>query len=220
MKRDALRAGAIRAGLAIVLAGCSRREPPPPPPPPAPVQVDKDILEAAMHQCFTVDCVTAHDRAGQIAKDSPLRETDEFRAIEYRFYAGQLLRAEAEPDFDKKRALLDQLRNDPSVDVGLRSAAGERLARLGGGRMIEVSLNGSGDGGADAGVDAGKSDAAQVALLMRSKKPADYQAARTLIEPRLYSGSASPDDIRAMTTICKAQKDNACLKTLKTLQLR
>jgi hypothetical protein len=55
---------------------------------------------------------------------------------------------------------------------------------------------------------------------MRTKKPADYQTARSLIEPRMFAGKASPEDLRVMTVICKAQKDATCLKTVKTLQLR
>jgi hypothetical protein len=217
MTPGGLRAGAVRIGFVVFLAGCSRREPPPPPPPPPPAQVDKDLLESAMHQCFTVDCESAHSRAGQISTDSPLRSTDDFRAIEFRYEVDQLLHAEAEPDVDKRRALLDQFRQNPNADADLRTAAAERLARLGSGQRFELRL--VPDGGADGGADGGSSDAAEIAKLMRTKKPTDYQAARLLIEPRIYSGTASPDDIKAMTIICKAQKDNVCLKTLKTLKL-
>jgi hypothetical protein len=213
--------GGLRVGplvLVFCLEGCSRREPPPPTPPPPPAQVDKDLLESAMHQCFTVDCNSAHSRASQISAESPLRSTDEFRAIEFRFEVDQLLHAEAELDVDKRRALLDQFRQDPNADAELRTVAAERLARLGGGQRFELRLGGA-DGGTDGGVDGGSSDAAQIATLMRTKKPADYQAARLLMEPRIYSGSASLDDVKAMTIICKAQKDNVCLKTLKTLKL-
>jgi len=188
-----------------------------------------------MHQCFTVDCDKAHERALQISPDSPLRQTDDFHAIEYRYEVGQLLLAEHEPDMDKQRSLLDLLRNSRDADPGLRSAAGEMLARLGGGRRFELVLAGSSPGSGpglgpgsgsgadmpgDSTADAGSSDAALVASLMKSKKPADYQVARSLIEPRVFSGKASVDDVRAMTTICKAQKDAACLKNLKTLKLR
>jgi hypothetical protein len=221
MKRFvASRARALRVGLAFLAVGCSRREPPPPPPPPPPAQVDKDIIEAAMHQCFTVDCDRAHERAVMIAADSPLRQTDDFRAIEFRFEVNRLLRAEGEPDFAKRRFMLEQFRSDATADTSLRSIATERLARLGGGPMFEVSVNAGTDGGTDLGADGGRAaEAAEIAKLMRSKKPADYQAARALLEPKMYDGRATPDDLRALTTICKAQKDSTCLKALSTLKL-
>jgi len=218
--RDGLRAWAIRVGLVFFFAGCSRRESPPAPPPVPPAQVDKDVLEAAMHQCFYVDCDRAHEQALSIAADSPLRASDDFRAIEYRFEVTRLLRAEGEPDVNKRRSLLQQFSNDAAVDSSLRSIATERVARLGGGPMFEVKVNAGADAGADGGGDGGRaSEAAQIAKLMRSKKPADYQAARALLEPKMYDGRATPDDLRALTTICKAQKDSTCLKAISTLKL-
>jgi hypothetical protein len=174
-----------------------------------------------MRQCFTVDCDLAHARASEISADSPLRQTDDFHAIAFRFEVNQLLRAEPEFDFEKKRALLEQLRDSREADVSLRTAAGEILARLGDGRSaFELAFTGSPDAGADAGMDAVSGEATLLATLMRSKQPDDYQKVRDLLEPKIYGGRATPDDLRMMTTLCKAQKDTACLKMLKTLVLR
>ncbi len=170
-----------------------------------------------MRQCFTVDCDLAHDRASQISADSPLRQTDDFRAIEFRFEVNQLLRAEHEFDFDKKRAMLEQLRNSKEADPSLRTAAGEILARLGQGAgrsTFELALNGSPDAGADASSNEGL-----LTSLVRTKRPEDYEKARALLEPRIYGGRATPDDVRLMSTICKAEGDVACMKRLKTLVL-
>jgi hypothetical protein len=206
--------------LLVFASACSRREPPPPPPAPPPSEVDRQILESAMHQCFTVDCDLGYARASEISADSPLRQTDDFRAIEFRFQVNQLLRAEHEFDLDKKRARLEQLRSSPEADVALRAAAGEILARLGNGRSsFEFALIGSPDAGADAGQDAESGEATLLTELMRSKQPEDYQKVRSLLEPKIYGGHATPDDIRTMTTVCKAQKDAVCLKMLKTLIL-
>jgi len=166
-----------------------------------------------MHQCFSVDCDAAHERAKMIAADSPLRGTDDFRAIEYRFAASQLLRAEGEDDLDKRRTLLDAIRSDPAVDVSLRSIASQRLARMGAASTFELILTPD----AGAAPDAGPSDAARVAQLMRSKKPADYAAARAILEPKIYAGTITPDELKSLSVICKAQKDNACSKTIKTM---
>jgi|HubBroStandDraft_2_1064218.scaffolds.fasta_scaffold43101_3 hypothetical protein len=209
-------AAALWAAIGFAFLGCSRREPPPPPPPPPPLQVDRQILDEAMHQCFTVDCDKAHEHAALISADSPLRESDDFHAIEFRFEVNQLLRVDGEPDVDKQRALLERLRDSRDVDSVLRMSAAERLARLGSGARFELVLAGT----PDAGDEAGTNEAAEIARLMRSRQPADYQAARALIEPRLFAGKASPYDIRVMTTICKAQKDTACLKNVQTLKLR
>jgi hypothetical protein len=207
--------------LGVTAAACSRRDPPPPPPPPPPLEVDRDVLADAMRQCFTADCDRAHALVLQISADSPLRQSDEFRAIEYHYEVDQLLRAEGEPNIDDRRAKLDRFRNLAEADPALRTAAAAMLARLGGGARFELTLSGQGDAGApDADADADRAEKARIATLMRTKKPADYQTARSLIEPRIFSGKASPDDLRNMTIICKAQKDATCLKTVKTLQLR
>jgi hypothetical protein len=210
----ALRALAFAISLAPL--ACSRREPPPPAPPPPPLQVDRNILDDAMHECFTVNCDKAHERAALISPDSPLRQSDDFHAIEFRFEVNQLLSAEREVDLDKQRSLLDRLRNSRDADPTLRTAATERLARLGGGGRFELTLVET----PDAGEDAATNDATRIATLLRSQKPADYQMARSIIEPRLFAGKASADDVRAMVTICKAQKDAACLKNVQTLKLR
>ena len=205
--------------LVMQTFACTRRDPPPPPPPPPPSDVDRQLLEGAMRQCFTVDCDLAHDRASQISADSPLRQTDDFHAIEFHFEVNQFLRAEHEFDVDKKRAMLELLRSSPEADVSLRSAAGETLARLGKGgsrSTFELALTGSRDSGAS---DAGSVEAALLASLMRSKRPEDYQRVRDLLEPKIYAGRASPEDVRMMATVCKAQKDAVCLKMLKTLVL-
>jgi hypothetical protein len=186
------------------------------------MQVDRQILDDAMRECFTVDCNRAHEHAALLSADSPLRQSDQFHAIEFHFQVNQLLLAEHEVDLDKQRSLLDLFRNSRDADPGLRTAAAERLARMGGGPRFELMLTGTPDGGGapDASEDAGGNDAALLAKLMRSQKPADYQAARSIIEPRLFAGSASPDDVRALAVICKAQKDTACLKNVQTFKLR
>jgi hypothetical protein len=174
-----------------------------------------------MRQCFTVDCDLAHERASQISADSPLRQSDDFHAIEFRFEVNRLLRAEGEIDLDKKRAMLEQLRSSPDADLSLRATAGEMLARLGNGRStFELTLTGSPDAGAEGGADLASGEATLLASLMRSKQPDDYQKVRDLLEPKMYSGRATADDVRMMTTLCKAQKDTVCLKMLKTLVLR
>jgi hypothetical protein len=205
--------------LGVALQACSRREPPPPPPPPPPLEVDREILEEALHECFTVDCDRARDRVAELSQSSPLRQSDDFHAIEFRHEVNEYLRAERETDFDKQRSMLLVIRDTATAPPELRAAAGQWLARLGGGQKFELILAGHGDAGAPSGADAGSDEAARIAALMKTKLPGDYDAARSLIEPRIYSGKASPEDVRNMLTICKAQKDARCLKTMKTLKL-
>jgi hypothetical protein len=204
--------------VATLAAACSRRAPPPPPPPPSPLEVDRHVLDDALHQCFTLDCDAAHQRVLQLSESSALRQSDEFRAIEFHYEVNELLRADREPDLDKQRSMLDTLRNTTSAAPELRTAAGQMLARLGGGQRFELALPGP-DGGAASAAGASSEETAKIAALLKSKKPSDYALARALIEPRIYEGKATPDDVRAMMTICKAQKDTRCLKTIQTLKL-
>lgn len=71
------------------------------------------------------------------------------------------------------------------------------------------------DGGArDGGKgrrDAGGSDYERALELSET----DTDGARSILEPKVMTGKGTPDEVRLMHQLCKAQSDQACLETLK-----
>lgn len=74
--------------------------------------------------------------------------------------------------------------------------------------------------GHDAPRDAGKaaplSDMEKVRQLML-QGPGSYPAARTILEPKVFGGRASAEEIGALKAICKGQGDKACVDHCKSL---
>jgi hypothetical protein len=200
---------------AHALAACSKPEPPPPPPP-TQEKVDQDLLDRAFHECFVAECDRAYPHVSELPPASPLRQTEAFRAIHYRYDADRLLHADTETDMGKRRELLESVANSLTSDPALRLNANQRLARLGvnAAAAQEVALNAA----TNASVVAAK-EKADLLKKSTSKVAADQNEVRAAIEPKIFSGKATPEDVAMLRTVCKAQKDTACLKRLSKLIL-
>jgi hypothetical protein len=204
--------------VALAAGSCSRPDTPPPPPPAAPAQVDQGIVDLAFHDCFTGDCDRAHAHLSQVAPDSPLRRSDAFRAVQYRFDADRMLRADVEPDLAQRRAAYQAIADSQGTEPVLRLSAAERVSRLGAGltgRSREVALNAKADAG-----EAAPDEAAELLRQSRSKDASDQSHVRAVIEPRIFAGKGSPSDVAMLRTVCKAQGDDKCLGRLAHLMLR
>ena len=205
-----------------VASGCSRPDTPPPPPPPPPAKVDQDLVDLALHDCFFGNCETAHSHLSQVTVGSPARQSVAYRAVQYRYDADRMLRADVEPDLQKRRALYSTLAASLETDGGLRLAASERIARLGimtpgGGGASEIALNARTDAPSPSVVAA--QEVAALLVLSRSKDPADLTQVREKLEPKIYSGKATRDDLAMLRTVCKTQRDTTCLRQLDKLIL-
>jgi hypothetical protein len=216
---DALRWIAPFLAIGVAADGCSRPDTPPPPPPPSAAKVDQDLVDLAFHACFAGDCERAYAHLAEVATGSPARRTDEYIAIRYRFDADRLLQADAEPDLAKRRAVYLAVADSDLSDSGLRAAAIERIARLGSpGAAREVVVNARADAPSPSAVAA--KEAAELRREAESKDPAEQAELRAKLEPRIYAGKASPEDVAMLRTVCKAQKDAACLQKLDRLIVR
>jgi hypothetical protein len=206
-------AAVVAAGLAIG-EGCSRPDPPPPPPPPSADKVEQDLVEMSLHECLTLDCERAFAHVSTLPAKSPLRMSDAFHAIEYHYDADRLLRADIEPDLTKRRAMYKAVAESPTTDSRLVLAAAERVARLGVATAgaSEVALNAT----ASAAVEAAAASADLLAK-SRSKIASDQNEVRAKLEPKVFAGKATRDDVAMLRTVCKAQKDTACLGQLDRL---
>ena len=214
-----LRPGLV-AAIFVVASGlvgaCTRPDPPPPPPPPPPDKVEQDIVATSMHECFTLDCERAFAHVSALPSASPLRQTDVFQAIQYRHDAERLLAADVELDLTKRRSLFKAVADTPGIDTALRLVALQRIARLGStATASEVPLNAP----VTAAAEAAKARADLLAK-SRSKEPEDQNAVRAKLEPKIFSGQATADDVSMLRSVCKAQHDAACLRQLDRLILR
>jgi len=207
----------LGCGLLVItsgVAGCEIREPPPAPPPTA-AKVEQDTLDLAFRDCFLADCERAYAHLSELPATSMLRRSDAYRAVQYRYDADRLLKAEVERDVTKRRALIKAIVDSQVSDPFLRLAATERLGRLGDGRSEEVSLNASTDAPAVAA-----REQEDLVKKSESKVPADQNEVRSKLEPKIFAGKATAQDVMLLKTVCKAQKDAACLHQLDKLILR
>jgi hypothetical protein len=54
--------------------------------------------------------------------------------------------------------------------------------------------------------------------LALSSNASDVQRARDLLEPRVFGGRASPDEVRLLEAICKQQRDPQCTRQCKQFE--
>ena len=54
--------------------------------------------------------------------------------------------------------------------------------------------------------------------LAASKNPADWQTARNILEPRVFAGHASPQEVRLLEAICAHQGDRTCVEACKQFE--
>ena len=197
------------------LAGCSRPEPPPPPPP-TQDKVDQDLLDHAFRECFIAECERAYAHVSELPAASPLRQTEAFRAIHYRYDADRILRADTETDLEKRREPLESVASSLTSDPSLRLNANLRLARMGvnAAAAQEVAFNAASNANALAA-----KEKADLLKKSTSKVAADQNEVRAAIEPKIFSGKATPEDVAMLRAVCKTQKDAACLKRLSKLIL-
>jgi pSer/pThr/pTyr-binding forkhead associated (FHA) protein len=209
---------------------------------PAPVSADMATLLEAKRICDANvnDCEAAHQRVSQLPDGSSARTTDEFRTIEYKWASTTLLRADTETDVGTKRLLLERVANTNTVDPALRSTANERLQLLESGPVVV-----SKDAGKSVAVVAPPHSATHsqapdsapvaaappphptrqpappripISTLMLSDNPNDWQKARDTLEPRVFGGHGSYEDVRDLKAICKRQSDRTCVEACKQFE--
>ena len=203
-------------------------------------------LDDAKKLCDTGDCDTAHEKIeNEIPPGSPLRDTDDFRGIQLRWAEAMLQRADGETDMTKKRALLDEVARDTSVDAQHRKRAADKLqVLLDTASPTPSQLPLAVDAGPekhthDAGpvhhtttaaqIDPGtvaaspppettrSSGGTDVHQLLLQDTPSSIAAARAVLEPKVFGNRATAEEIRMLKTICKQQHDEICVEKCKSL---
>jgi len=194
----------------------------------------KELLAEAKRVAET-DIDRAHKMLRRIPKDSPVRETEDFRDIEARWADAMFERVEATDDDDEKRRLLTTVSQTPTVDADRRKKAVDMLLELGPdtastptsqapvglapgqtptGPATTVGTQAPPDGTTEApAATATESVAATTAP--EAPEPGGNErfnedAQRRALEPKVWSGQASEAEIRMLRAICMNQGDRAC----------
>jgi pSer/pThr/pTyr-binding forkhead associated (FHA) protein len=215
----------------------NRREPPPLNPD-LPQNREALAMAEAKKLCFERnDCDAAHDKLMVTISDgSPLRLSEDFKGIEMRWADGLLARADTETDEAKKRSMLRMVERATTVDDSRRKIASTKLKEMDAALEMHVSPDVSSvatiappstkpthaaSTHATAPSGTGTRTKPPTQTLMEKASAlylaGDLQGARALLEPRVFAGKGSPEEVKFLDQVCKAQGDKACREAIKKL---
>jgi pSer/pThr/pTyr-binding forkhead associated (FHA) protein len=93
----------------------------------APIDQERQILQDALAMCKD-DCDKAHVKATtSLRENSPLRESPDFQKLEASWADWEFAKADAEPDFAKKKEIYQKVSQTITVDKEHRAKATEKL---------------------------------------------------------------------------------------------
>jgi pSer/pThr/pTyr-binding forkhead associated (FHA) protein len=200
--------------------------------------VDVAMLADARRMCDIGEVEEAHAKAESLAAGSPLHTSDDFRYIELKWTSMMMVQSGSETDPAAKAAILQRLANDAYADPAVKKFAAANLAAIDltvhdAGKTkgsssaasprtspVAASVRGAPAAAAtESGRSAAKATSTQPSLtdLVSSSNPADWQKARDILDPKVFSRHASGDEIRMLKSICKAQHDQQCVSELQRL---
>jgi len=194
-------------------------------------------LQAAKKECDEGNCDLAHDRLiAKLAKNSPLKQSPDYQNIETRWADQMLAQADKETDPSKKRSLLRNVQADEGVPLTRRNIATAKLAELDAATNVAPTISAPPHPTAPQNtatnptttVTSNPSNTAPIAT--HTAHPSgggsvfdkartlslagDQQGARALLEPRVFGGRGTSDEIELLKGICKAQHDKVCLSSI------
>jgi pSer/pThr/pTyr-binding forkhead associated (FHA) protein len=205
------------------------------------IDPSRQLLEEIKQLAAQGDLDAAHQRIMVDATSAPtISDAPEAREIESRWADSVLARASVERDIATRRSLLSMVAQATLVDAGRRRIAAEKLKEtdylatdvkeLPKAKGSQASMaNGSPDSPPKPRAVLAADPWSQPAAATRSSSLAaqDPQAskatdlalqgrdgeakARAQLEPRVWSGRASPEEIRMLRAICKHMGDRACI---------
>ncbi len=235
-------AGGLVAGVAIYQE--RKSAPGPDGPVPSAIEDPEQLaLEAAKQLCDDGKCDVAHDKLMVgIADESPLRKSTDFQNIETKWADSLLDRADKETDPVKKRSLLHQVEATDTVPESRRNIATSKLAELDAAQSTNPTATEAPTETAPTTtathtvptttathtvptatathtvptatathVTHRGSVAGQARELILAGK---ISSARALLEPRVFSGKATPDERNLLYGICKGV-DKQCTDAIK-----
>jgi ABC transport system ATP-binding/permease protein len=211
-----------------------------PPPPAAVVAVDpaKTALDEARKLAGDGDLDLAHNRIiSGIPSASPLREAPETREIEARWADALLAQAEQESDPATRKLLLNSVAQSTTVDAVRRRVAADRVREMDErGTDVSELPHAAKPTTQPSEATAARPSRPSAALAPEpytpppprpppSPEPPEAKLApselmlqgregetkaRALLEPKVFSGKASSEEIRMLRAICRHQGDRTC----------
>jgi hypothetical protein len=186
----------------LTVAACDRNkkkveDEDPPPPSAAP-------LPTTPPAAFSVTPVSQFADAGDLDGKPPLEQAREYEASGQLWMARLVLEKKAlGPDGTKEEA---EFLAKVCVEQGDEACVALCSAKVG----HKIKL----DAGAPRTADAGREHKEPDTNVARARDlvlKAQYDQARTLLEPRVLDGSATKDEIRMLKTVCDRQGDRMCV---------
>ncbi|HEY3822401.1 MAG TPA: FHA domain-containing protein [Polyangiaceae bacterium] len=91
---------------------------------------DQQAVADAQKLIASGDPEGAHEKLATVPDGAAVRSSPEFKDVENKWADQELAHADAEPDFNRKRALYQRVSQDPAVDPARRKAAADKLQSL------------------------------------------------------------------------------------------
>jgi pSer/pThr/pTyr-binding forkhead associated (FHA) protein len=96
-----------------------------------PIDMEQQILKDAKALCTKDDCERAHIKATTgLRENSPLRDSQDFKDLEASWAEWMFAKADAEPDFGKKKDIYQRVSQTITVDKDHRKTATDKLEAL------------------------------------------------------------------------------------------
>jgi pSer/pThr/pTyr-binding forkhead associated (FHA) protein len=204
---------------------------------------EASILSRAKKLCNAGDCDAAHMELMKLPDASPLKGDPELRSIESKWASAVIDRAQAEPDATRKKAMLTQVSNAPTVDQSLRTKAADLLQQMADTpsndpKQLPIATTDAAAPKPDAGVarfDAGARplpDSGMTSATASTARPpgtgsdldregqlalTQKDLAKKALEGKVYSGRASTDEVRLLKALCKEVGDRNCVEMCRKM---
>jgi len=184
---------------------------------------DAQILKEASELATAKDFERAHQKLQAINDNSPTRESQAFKDLESKWADWKFQKVNETTDINEKKRILQEIASTPSVSPDQRKQAADLLQSFvgpepttptnptGGGTYVPPINNGGSSGGAAAGTTTGKSnDTPSTPTTPPPPGQFDQSAMRKSLEPKVWSGKASEDEIKLLIALCKHDHDAVC----------
>jgi pSer/pThr/pTyr-binding forkhead associated (FHA) protein len=191
-------------------------------------------VQAAKKECDQGNCDVGHMMlVAKVAKTSPIRQSSDFQNVETRWADQVLAQVDKEPDPMKKRTLLHSITGDEGVPLTRRNVATAKLAELDAAATVHptatneieipepthtatspthtptVSTSTAVSPAHTSHPTHTKKNVLQQASAL--SLAGDNAGARALLEKDVFGGRGSPEEVRLLKGICKAQHDKECI---------
>jgi pSer/pThr/pTyr-binding forkhead associated (FHA) protein len=174
-------------------------------------------LEEARSLLAGKDVEGAHQKLLEIPDNSAARDDPRFKEIEDAWADAMFKKVEAAADTAEKRALLKQINGTPSVDPERRKKAADMLREIDAKEPPPVVPTSTGPVPTYTGPVPGVTNTAPTPVANTAPPAgavpqglADEDAKRRALEPKVWSGKASVDEIRMLKALCSHLQNREC----------